>query len=330
MRRRSLLGFLALNVVVTFMVTLGIIFAYTRLAPTPTPRESPPLFVNITSTPNPNQTPAIQYIVITATPGGATPIALNLTAQGTNGALAAAALGTIPTIDSSLIALTLSGTTDTNATDTGATALPTNANGCPTYTVKGGDVPGAIATNFNVTLADLYKANHLKIDPILQIGQVLIIPVNGCGLATSTPTDTPTPPIEPTPPPSSTPASTAANAAIQIGQVIKPGDITEEGVELDNNSNGVVELKGWTLSDGNGNVFTFPEYRMFPGGRVLISTRAGTATPRVLYWGRSQPLWGDASTVITLTDDKNTIQATFAVGNAPVGTASATGQASGG
>ncbi len=311
MRRRSLLGFLALNVVVTFIVTLGIIFTYTRLAPSPTPRESPPLFVNITSTPNPNQTPAVSYIVVTATAGAATPITLNLTTQGTNAALAAA-LGTIPTLDSSLISLTLPGTGDVNTSD-GATALPTNANGCPTYAVKGGDVPGSIATNFNVTLADLYRANHLKVDPVLQIGQVLIIPTNGCGLSTSTPTATPTPPDEPTPPPTSTLAPTAANAAIQIGQVFKPGDITEEGVELDNNSSAVVELKGWTLSDGSGNTFTFPAYRMFPGGRVLINTRAGTATPRVLFWGRSQPLWGDPNTVITLADEKNTVQATLSV-----------------
>lgn len=311
MRRQSLLGFVILNIAVTFIVTLGIIIGYTRLVPTPTPRQSPPLFVVVSTTPDPNLTPASIYVVVTATPAGIG------AAQLTN-----PAIGTIPTLDPSLaalVSLTLPSTAAAALATDNSTATPnvspTDKSGCPTYTIRSGDVPGAIATRFNIALADLYKANHLKIDPVLQIGQVLIIPTDSCGLSTDTPTLTPSITSEPTVPPTSTPASTAANATIEIAQVIKPGDITEEGVELHNTGDAVVEMKSWTLSDGQGNKFTFPTYRMFPNARVLINTRTGSNTPRVLYWGKSQPLWGNNGTLITLTDDKNTVQATFTVGS---------------
>lgn len=321
MRRQSLLGFLVLNVVVTFIVTLGIIVAYTQLVPTPTPRQSPPLFVVVTNTPDPNQTQIVRIVTATPGPAASTLVALNVTGNVAN----PAALGTIPTLDPALLPLVSLTLPSTSAADNGASTQdasaiisPTDPSGCPTYTIKSGDTPGGIATNFNVPLADLYKSDHLKIDPVLQIGQVLIIPQNNCGLFTDTPAPTATSAAEPTTPPTSTLAPTAANAAITISQVIKPGDITEEGVELTNTSTAVVDLKKWTLSDGGNNVFTFPTYRMFPGGRVLINTRAGTNTPRVLFWGKSQPLWGDPSVSITLSDDKNAVQAVYTLGVTPV------------
>ncbi len=314
MRRQSLMGFVILNVVVTFIVTLGIIYGYTKLVPPPTPRPVPPLFVQITSTLDPKLT-AVVYVVVTATSSQNTLIPLTVTGAE------AAAIGTVPTLNPSLLPPVLPTevptSTEGGATET-PTALPTDPNGCQTYSVKAGDTPGGIATTFNVTLAELYKANHLKIDPVLQIGQVLVIPLNGCGLNTDTPTPTATRPLKPTIPPTTTLAPTAAKASIEIGQVLKPGDITEEGVELHNISGAVVDMKGWMLSNTRGDSFTFPtDYRMFPGARVLINSRAGTSTPRVLFWGKSLPVWGAPGEVITLTDDKGAAQAVLNVSGTP-------------
>lgn len=322
MRRQSLLGFILLNVVVTFIVTIGIIYGYTKLVPPPTPRQSPPLFVQITNTPDPNLT-AVVYIVVTATiPGQPTLLPLNLTSNPTAAALAA--IGTVPTLDPSLLPPALPTQAGASTAATGATAQSTNANGCQTYSVKAGDTPGGIATTFGVTLAELYKANKLKIDPILQIGQVLIIPLNGCGLSTDTPTPTASAALTSTLLPTSTLAPTAAKAAVQIAQVFNAGDITEEGVELLNVSGALIQMKDWTLSNGKGDVFTFPTYSLFPNGRVLISTRAGTNTARALYWGKSLPLWETPGEVITLTDSKGVVQTTFTIGADNAATTAAT------
>jgi LysM repeat protein len=312
MKRQPLLGFIAINVIVTFLVTFGIIVAYTKLVPPPTPPVSPPLFVVISSTPDPNQTPHVVFVPVTTTPGGAVALA------ATAGVAVSPVSGTLIPLATDVGATSTTSTpTEQSVTDTPA-GIPTSLGGCQQYAVKKGDIPGSIALNFGVGLADLYAANGLKPNPVLQIGQLLIIPLNGCGLATTTPTPLPTDvaSMTPTPQPTSTlaPTSVVTKASIAITQVIKPGDITEEGVKLHNNGADIVDLTNWTLSDGQGNLFTFPAYRIFPGGDVLVNTRAGTQnTPRQLFWGRSTPLWGTAGATVTLTDSTGAIQTTFAV-----------------
>src|SRR5579859_948345 len=75
MSRRALLGFLFLNVLVTFATVFVVIKVYSGLAPEGTPRPTaPPLVVLITSTPDPRGT-QIAYIVVTATPQSGVPSA---------------------------------------------------------------------------------------------------------------------------------------------------------------------------------------------------------------------------------------------------------------
>jgi len=322
MNRRSLLGFVVLNVIVTFATVFGLISLWTRLSPPPTPKAVSQLFVIVTATPDPNATQAV--MIVTATPGGGasggnTAGAGNATQAATGGA---SNLG-VPTLDPALLptlgtpnpASTNSGENgDTGATPT-ATGTQLDKNGCPTYTIKKGDILGNVAGTFGVTVADIMKANNLtEADLVkLQIGQVITIPVNGCGLATDTPTATPTKFVVPTLPPTATLAPTASKSQIEVVQVISAGDITAEGVEIRNISGGVIQMQGWTMTDSQGRAFTFPEYRMFPGGRVTIYTRSGTNTPIVLYWGQARAVWGEAGQQITISDSKGSVQTTYTV-----------------
>jgi LysM repeat protein len=237
-----------------------------------------------------------------------------------------AELGTVPTLDPSLLPLSLGtlpgSVTEMAITPGGPTLTPaasaTDKSGCPTYTLKQGDIAGSIATNFGVSLADLMRANQLTEADLtrLQIGQVLIIPVNGCGLATEEPSPTPTRFVVPTLPPTVTAMPTASKSLLEIVQVISPGDITAEGVELHNVSGGVIQMQGWKLIDTSGLTFTFPEYRMFPGGHVTIYTRAGTNTPIVLYWGQSRAVWGEPGQEVQIIDAQGTVQASRPVSDA--------------
>ncbi len=314
MNRRSLLGFVVLNVIVTFATVFGLISLWTKLSPPPTPKAVPPLVVVVTATLGSNVTQAV--MVVTATPVGRAS-AGNATGAATMGA---SGLG-VPTLDPALLPTlgTPNGTASTNNTDSGsaptATGTKLDKNGCPTYSIKKGDILGNIAPTFGVTVADIMKANKLTEADLgkLQIGQTITIPVNGCGLATDTPTSTPTKFVVPTLPPTATLAPTASKSQIEVVQVIGAGDITAEGVEIRNISGGVIQMQGWTLADSQGRTFTFPEYRMFPGGRVTIYTRSGTNTPIVLYWGQARAVWGESRQQITISDSKGSIQTTYAV-----------------
>ena len=108
---------------------------------------------------------------------------------------------------------------------------------------------------------------------------------------------------------------TAINAQVQIVRVLGAGDITSEGVEI-RNTGGVVDLTGWTLEDADGNVFTFPEQRLFTNGLVTVYTRRGTNTPIALYWGRSAAVWGEDGDGVTLADADGDVQATLRLNGA--------------
>jgi hypothetical protein len=106
---------------------------------------------------------------------------------------------------------------------------------------------------------------------------------------------------------------TAVNAQVEIVRVISAGDITAEGVEI-RNLGGVVNLTGWTLTDGDGNSFTFPEQRLFTNGLVTVFTRVGQNTPIALFWGRNEAVWGDAGETATLANADGDAQSTLRLG----------------
>src|SRR5258708_40085281 len=99
----------------------------------------------------------------------------------------------------------------------------------------------------------------------LQGGEVLTMPDTGWGLPTEEPTATITPTrlVLPTPVPSATLAPTASQAQVDVTQVISPGDITAEGIELRNISGGVIHMEGGNVCKNSGEKFIFPDYRMF-------------------------------------------------------------------
>ncbi len=340
MNRRALFGFLLLNVIVTFVTVIGIISLWTRYGPQPTRQPVAPMQLIITATPDARGTQVVYVtVVVTAAPqNNTTPAVTEVTSLDntevadvptfTPGGPPTNTVEPIPTLDPSLLPASLGtpGTTDTG--DGAATANATDANGCQTYALKPGDTAGKIANDFGVTLGDLMRANNLTERDLsrLQIGQVLVIPLNGCGMPTAEPTETPTKFVLPTVPPTATLAPTASNVQVEVTQILSPGDITSEGIELHNISGGVIPMQNWTITDSNGHTFTFPKYNLFPGGKVTIYTRTGTNTPIVLYWGQSRALWGDQSQVITITDSKGTVQTTYPLsGSAAPNTVSGSG-----
>lgn len=317
-------------IMIAILVAIG--FALGQLLPLggggASPQSAAPQIITvpvlITATTDPNETPLVT--VVTATPGEGTSIAALPTGlleeEGDQATRPAPA-----TLDPAL----LDADSVLQAT---VTALPEN---CILHVMEDGDTPFGVAEIYEANPFDLMEINGLDDESarFLDIGDVLIVPLEGCPLTpedvaavagideeteeavdtldaevTEEATDEATEEAEPTVAPTITLPPTAVNAQVEIVRVIGAGDITSEGIEI-RNTGGVVDLTGWTLEDSEGNVFTFPEQRLFTNGLVTVYTRRGTNTPIALYWGRSQAVWGDSGDTVTLSDDDGEAQATL-------------------
>jgi LysM repeat protein len=194
------------------------------------------------------------------------------------------------------------------------TTTETEDDGCIRHTVQSGDYVGTIATQYGVSEGDIFQANGIDAATILQIGDVLIIPGEGCG-ALNTPTAIPSPTRTPfelsTTAPTITLAPTTENAQVAISTVAGAGDVNTEAVTLRNEGD-TINLNSWTLTSNRGETFRFPEIRMYAGSLLLVYSKQGLNTPAALYWGRDRAAWrmGD---VLTLTDAAGEVQATFTV-----------------
>lgn len=192
--------------------------------------------------------------------------------------------------------------------------------GCenPVHTVEGGQVLGAIAEQYGVSIDDMILLNT-QLDPefsadFLFVGQELVIPL--CGIPDPTPTDEPTATAIPTrnvPAPIATATNPPPGAVeVVITRVRNPGDITGEAVEIVNEGS-PVDLEGWTLSGSKGREeFSFPSLGLYSGGGVTIYTGVGENTVIDLYWGRDRAVWEIGETV-SLYDEDGELQSEFVI-----------------
>jgi len=207
-----------------------------------------------------------------------------------------------------------------------------------TYVVRSGDNLSEIAARFGVTLEALMAANGIQNPDWIAVGQKLVIPKPGESTPTATvppvPTATETPlPFEPpTPIVTQTPTSpitvgsqTAsaptmpgapgegapfAGQAIEITEIRNRGNIANEQIIFVNKGQ-VVDLSGWTLSDKDGNVYTFPTVVLWSGADLRLHTREGDDTPTDLFWNQPKSVWGGADEVATLKNAKGQVILTY-------------------
>lgn len=313
MRRRTLVTFIILNI----LISLGVAYAVISVATPSNSGQAPAQIITvqlvITATRDPNATDTVRIVTATPLPGQVS-LPTEIAFVGTLNATELAG-GTLPPGDG--LAPAEGGLT---------TALPEN---CILHTVVEGDTPFGIAEQYGGSGFDLLQVNNLAEDTIINIGDVLIVPLEGCSL---TPEEVFTPvPAEDvsadttsaegdaaaevtedaagTPRPTLTLAPTAVNASVEIRGVVSAGDVTAEGVEIRNNG-AVVDLGGWTMTDSSGIVYTFTEQRLFTNGSVTVYSRVGTDSAIAKYWGQSSPVW-EPGDVVTLSNASGVVQSTF-------------------
>src|SRR5258708_33731132 len=177
MSRRSLLGFLFLNVIVTFATVFLIIKVYTSIAPQGTPKAAvPPLVMMITNTPDPRGAEKV-FVVVTATLGSSTDInsgAATPEAASTGQATASVNIDNIPALDPALLPPSL-GTVDANAlalNGTPGSASADSGHSCQSYTIKKVDTAGAVLPGVRRSVNGQWRHDKMLADIA---GGVLII-----------------------------------------------------------------------------------------------------------------------------------------------------------
>lgn len=203
------------------------------------------------------------------------------------------------------------------------------------HVVKAGDTISGMAFQYDVSEEDIIAANQLENPNFLQVGMQLIIPIGGVSQATATFTPAPTATNTPLPfdPPSAdmtatvaaelgatttplpTPLPSSGELTIEITEVLGAGQIDQERVVITNLGDRLASMQDWTLSGADGNIYTFPNFRLWAGGGVTVHTRVGQDgnPPSNFYWGKLEAVWslGD---VVTLKDAQGLVLATYTVG----------------
>ena len=216
-----------------------------------------------------------------------------------------------------------------------------------TYIVQAGDSLSGIAFQFDVSVEDIIRANGLTDADLLFVGQELIIPIGGLPETPAftpvpTPTETPIPFEPPTPLSTDTPLATQPTPSgtpspspetpvlsptkeptptvftkpvdVEITEIVGSGNIAEEIVIITNQGQ-PVNLEGWTLSDPQDNVYTFPGILLWSNSAsVRVHTSSGENTATDLYWKLNRAIW-EAGDKATLADKNGKTIAVYALGD---------------
>jgi len=148
------------------------------------------------------------------------------------------------------------------------------------YVVERGDSLSAIAARFGVTPSRLLEINDLADPNLVYVGQRLIIPA------------------------SQQQADAPGGSAVGLPQqglqlrIQNAGDLAAESVQVVNDSNGAVDLQGWTLSSDGGPLYTFGSVLLFPGSWIWLHTGSGQDNSINRYWGQTETVWQSGSTVV--------------------------------
>jgi LysM repeat protein len=194
-----------------------------------------------------------------------------------------------------------------------ATATPgtSEVRAVATYVVKAGDSLSSIAFRYQVPLDALMKANGIDNANYITVGESLLIPEGGV-----VPESSPTPKQAPTLAPVLTPEGAAVPVVIESVTTAEKAD--GEYVTISNKGSKGVGLEGWTLEDGHGHAFTFPNLFLWRSGTVLVHTGQGTDSATDLYWGLADPVWQQGAKA-TLRDADGKVVSELVVGSSASG-----------
>lgn len=96
---------------------------------------------------------------------------------------------------------------------------------------------------------------------------------------------------------SSTPLAHCRHGGVNISRVryMPPSSVHHglngERIVITNHSSNTKHLRGWSLRDSAGNVYSFPRTKLSPGRSVTVHTGHGKSHGQNRYWNRNRPAW---------------------------------------
>jgi len=198
-----------------------------------------------------------------------------------------------------------------------AIAIP-EEEGPEVHIVGAGETLGVISTRYDISIDEIMSANGMSNPNLLYIGQELIIPLAEIveEAAEEAPEAVEVAEVDdedllPTPIPTA-PAG-EGEVIIEIAEVIGPGQLPLEAVQIVNNGGREVKLSEWKLADQFGNYYTFSPFTLYgDGAGIMIHTAAGEDDATNLFWGEEESIWQSGEKVI-LYDADGTVQAEFSI-----------------
>ena len=79
-------------------------------------------------------------------------------------------------------------------------------------------------------------------------------------------------------------------------------NLDDEWVEITNKGSSDVNLAGWTLSDAQNHTYTFPDFALAAGAKVVVHTGEGDDDTENLFWDRSTSIWNNSGDLAVLLD----------------------------
>jgi LysM repeat protein len=195
-----------------------------------------------------------------------------------------------------------------------AAPIPDEA-GPNVHVVVAGETLGQISSRYDISMDEIMDANNMANANLLFVGQELIIPLAGIPVeeVEEAPETTNTDPQGALPTPIPTAPSTAGEALIEIAEVVGPGQLPLEAVQIVNNGSRETNLSEWKLADQFGNYYEFRAITLFgDGAGIMIHTTQGQDNATDLYWGEEESLWTSGDMVI-LYDADGTVIAEYQV-----------------
>lgn len=187
--------------------------------------------------------------------------------------------------------------------------------GPETHIVGAGETLGQISVRYDIPIDELMSANGMNNPNFLFVGQELVIPDSGLAEVVEEASETELEEIveDALPTPIPTEPAAEGEAIIAIAEVIGPGDVPVEAVQIVNNGSSSTTLLDWKLADQFGNFYTFGPITLFgDGAGILIHTTSGQDNATDLFWGAEESLWNSGDLVI-LYDAAGAVQAEFQV-----------------
>lgn len=180
---------------------------------------------------------------------------------------------------------------------------------CLYHYIVSGDTPFELALRYEVDFQEILEVNNLTLQSAtnLQVGDALIIPLEGCEILDDSGASTSVETADEAAPPAAQATSAPVNVQFELIEVEGLGDITSEGIHLRNNGERLI-VTNWILSDSQANTYTFPEQLLFPGEEIVIYTRSGTSTGDVRFWGRDESVWEEGEEFAILDEDGRVLQ----------------------